>query len=527
MAVATPIILSDGKPVEGKYELHYLEVSNEVNRIPCATLKILDGNPARGGFQAGASTDFALGQPIEIVMRIERSRQQSGRPLFKGIVTSQAIEADKDNTILTVELKHSAFRLTRGRKNRIFGGASPVTDLEIFRSVLQGYKGLKLSAKAAKPQPEVEHEKMVQYHATDWDFLMMRAEAIGRLAVVEKDNINLLEIGPESSKVLKLQYGIDDIYELQMEADSEEQFETIRAVSWDSGKGMPKEKTVTQRPSTQQDTRMYDGTGARVEILQNGGSPKQENQSWAEAVLAKRHAARLRGRIQLPGRSDISLGQTLELEGFGGYYDGKAQVTGIKHTLSINGWDTDLQLGLSDRWFHQKEDIMAPPAGGLLPGIHGLHIGTVETYEKDPQDQYRVKVKLPLPYPAENEKDGYIWARLASFYAGAGHGAFFFPEPGDEVVVGFLNDDPRHAVILGSLYSKKQPPTNPFNVLHDKNQNTKKGIIINHKDPQKALRIIFHDEEGSYSIQIQDGHGNEIVLNQEGITLTGNTIDFQ
>ncbi|WP_459613983.1 phage baseplate assembly protein V [Dickeya oryzae] len=55
------------------------------------------------------------------------------------------------------------------------------------------------------------------------------------------------------------------------------------------------------------------------------------------------------------------------------------------------------------------------------------------------------------------ENDG-LWARLASYYASSGIGAQFMPEVGDEVILGYFNNNPSDPVILGSLYSSKNPP---------------------------------------------------------------------
>ena len=42
--------------------------------------------------------------------------------------------------------------------------------------------------------------------------------------------------------------------------------------------------------------------------------------------------------------------------------------------------------------------------------------------------------------------------------AGKQRGQVFWPEPGDEVVVGFLNGDPRQAILLGALHGKTNAP---------------------------------------------------------------------
>jgi len=49
--------------------------------------------------------------------------------------------------------------------------------------------------------------------------------------------------------------------------------------------------------------------------------------------------------------------------------------------------------------------------------------------------------------------DDGIWARISTLDAGKQRGTFFRPEIGDEVIVGFLNDDPRYPVVLGMVNS--------------------------------------------------------------------------
>ena len=71
------------------------------------------------------------------------------------------------------------------------------------------------------------------------------------------------------------------------------------------------------------------------------------------------------------------------------------------------------------------------------------------TSNEDPDGEHRVRVKLPL---VNNADDG-VWARVASLDAGNDRGFFFRPEIGDEVVVGFFDDDPRRPVMLGMLHS--------------------------------------------------------------------------
>lgn len=80
-----------------------------------------------------------------------------------------------------------------------------------------------------------------------------------------------------------------------------------------------------------------------------------------------------------------------------------------------------------------------------------LFLATVVSV-KDDQNRNRVQVRL---YNANgvDDQDGPVWARVAVPFAGGNRGAFFIPDVGDEVVVAFLGADPRHPIVLGSLWN--------------------------------------------------------------------------
>ncbi|MBL4648039.1 MAG: hypothetical protein JKY13_03685 [Gammaproteobacteria bacterium] len=132
--------------------------------------------------------------------------------------------------------------------------------------------------------------------------------------------------------------------------------------------------------------------------------------------------------------------------------------------------------------------IASKAAAGLLPAVSGLQVGVVDKFVEDKKGGFfRVKVKLL----SLGEKKNVIWARLGTFYASKEAGAFFIPEMGDEVIVGFFNDDPRQAVVLGSMYNPKNKP--PEKMTKD---NTKKGIIFD----KKKAKILFDNKKDKENI---------------------------
>jgi uncharacterized protein involved in type VI secretion and phage assembly len=128
--------------------------------------------------------------------------------------------------------------------------------------------------------------------------------------------------------------------------------------------------------------------------------------------------------------------------------------------------------------------------------------------------------------PIINTKEQGIWARIATLDAGENRGSFFRPEIGDEVIIGFINDDPNDAVVLGMLHSSGKPAP-----IVAKDDNHEKGFVTRSK-----MKMLFNDDKISYTletpagkklildedakvIKIEDEHANVITLKKEGITM--------
>jgi uncharacterized protein involved in type VI secretion and phage assembly len=233
-----------------------------------------------------------------------------------------------------------------------------------------------------------------------------------------------------------------------------------------------------------------------------------------------------RGRLGVQGFAGVKLLDPMEIAGLGKRFNGTAPITGFRHRVDGSGWRTDVQFGLPPEGFSRTEDILDAPAAGLLPAVRGLQIGVVAGFEEDPDKELRVKVILP----AVDAKKGVVWARMASPEAGKGRGYYFRPEPKDEVVVGFLNDDPRHPVILGSLFGSTNAPADAMGAPSDKNEQkgivTRGGTTIGFIDKDKASvfietasknKLLLDDD--AETICLSDQHGNSITLSKDGIEL--------
>jgi uncharacterized protein involved in type VI secretion and phage assembly len=92
----------------------------------------------------------------------------------------------------------------------------------------------------------------------------------------------------------------------------------------------------------------------------------------------------------------------------------------------------------------------APQPAGLVNGV----AVAVVTDNRDPNGRGRVKVRFPW---YEKPSESY-WARIAVPAAGKQQGAYFVPAIGEEVLVAFERGDLRFPVVIGALWSGKDPP---------------------------------------------------------------------
>ncbi len=517
----TTTILSQGKALDPEYELLSIDTSKEVNRIPDATLTLIDGDAAGGTFPISDTKSFEPGTEIEIKLRYDDDPDNT---LFKGLVVRHSVELGDGGSVLTVEMQDKAVKLTQPRKSFVYRDLS---DDAIIGKVVQA-AGLKKGT-IDKTQPK--HPEIVQYYCSDWDFVLSRADVQGLVVVADDGEISAKKVALSGAVKYTFEYGISSIVNFEIEIDAGSQQEKIESLAWD-----PKQQKLTQ-PAQAKAFKLSQGNLDGGKLAKTLGfdsgtlshpvpvDPK-ELQAWADARMARNRLAMIRGRLAVPGLPDIKPLDIVEIKKLGARFNGKSLVTGVRHRVSKQGWQTDLQFGLSPDGYCARENIVDFAAAGLLPGVHGLQIGVVDTFEADPDKEFRAKVILP----GIDEKTGSVWARLAMPDAGKERGFFFRPEAGDEVAVGFLNNDPRQPVVLGSLYSSKNAPFSEIEAPSEKNLQkaivTRQGTTIGFSDDDKASvyietpsknRIEFSDD--SEMVEISDQHGNSITMDKNGIKL--------
>ncbi len=523
MAIVTATIKNGTEEMKGTYELLSIDVSKEFNKVPTAELRLVDGNIPTNEFNILDDVFFDLGEKIEIALRYEGKSAQN-TTVFIGLVVNKSLELNKFGTVLTIALSDEAIRMTTVRKNEVYRDKkdSVIIEKHIEQNGLKG----------TMDDTKVTHAQMIQYYTTDWDFMVSRAEANGQLVMASNGEIAVFQpaiqdFSTQANPILQLELGKDEIYDFDLKINGSNQYHQVNAVAWDST-----QQALTD-PAKGEDYKIVQGNhdiakiatvmGAKETTLINPAAmDTKELKAWSTAKILKSRLSFFRGWFKIPGIPNVLVGDTIAIKGMGDTFAGKNIISGVRHEVTPEGWITHLQIGMDSCWFSAQPNVMDTKAAGLLPGVNGLQIGIVQAYKEDPSHQSRVQVVIP----ALGQGKDTLWARLATIDAGAARGVFFRPEPGDEVIIGFLNDDPRQAIILGATHSSVNKVPIPFN-----KENSQKGIFTKLKyqllfDEEKEVITLSTSEKNQIAIdekqnmiKMSDANGNQVELSKNGVMI--------
>ncbi|WP_017326310.1 type VI secretion system tip protein VgrG [Synechococcus sp. PCC 7336] len=515
--VVTFKLLSDGTDITNQYDSISLSVTREVNRIPMARVVLRDGDASEEGFAASDGPDLIPGKELEIAVGFD----SNDRSIFKGIIVKHALKVGANgDSVLRLTCQDVATQMTVGRHNRYFVEG---TDSEAIEEIIGSYSDLSADVEATA----ATHAEIVQFYATDWDFVLSRAEMNGQIVLLEDGTAKVKAPATSGDPLITLTYGAN-LLEFEAEMDARSQLGAVKATAWSYTDGALLEAEGAE-PSVNAQGNLSGSDLAAVaapetlELRHSGFVDQPELQAWADAQLLKSRLAKIQGRVTTRGYPDAKPDALVQLEGMGGRFNGLAYVSGVRHELNGGTWITHLQLGCSPQWFYREPHLLAQPAAGLLPGVNGLQIGVVVQLQDDPNGEDRVLVKIPT---LDNEAEG-IWARVATLDAGANRGSFFRPEIGDEVVLGFLNDDPRDPIVLGMLNSSAKPaPVQASDDNHEKGIFTRSEMKLTFNDDTQVItietpsgnKITISDEDKG--ITLEDQNGNTIVTGDSGITMS-------
>lgn len=511
----TKTILVNGTAVAASYKVVSVRVIHAAHKIPEAEILLLDGDAAAETFEASNGADFMPGVSIEIKAGYHGEEET----IFKGMIVKQGVKILQGrSSVLQITAKHEIFKTSLTRKNSSF---KEQKDSEVIESLLTGTKEVEATS--------ITHKHLLQPFCTDWDFINLRAEANGLFVLPKHDTILIKKPVLDAEAVLSLYYG-SSILEFEAEMDARSCYSEIKVSGWNIADQEIVEATASnewngKEPGNFTANDAADAVGnSEAALFWQGDTSSDHLDVVAKALMIRHHLGKIRGRAQCIGFATIWPGDIVELNGVGDRYNGKAFVTAVQHSITEGKWDTDIQFGWQHKpYANRYTDICAKPALGYMPGISGLQIGIVKKLAEDPLSEFRVLVQLPT----QGGADEAIWARVATLDAGKERGSYFRPEIDDEVIVGFIDDNPLHAVIIGAVHSSKNAsPVTPADDNHIKGFYSREKMKWQFDDEKKEFVfdtpagnkiLVSEDQKG---ITLEDQNGNKIVMNDSGIEIT-------
>jgi hypothetical protein len=405
--------------------------------------------------------------------------------------------------------------MTLGKKSELY---EKKKDSEIMTTLLTSAGVTKKVAATT-----LKHDVIARHNCSDWDFLLNRAKANGMVVFNSLGVVDVKVPKIMGSEKVSVTYG-KDIKTFRGDLDAGSQLQQVEGINYD----IYNEKVVKQTGKDPKFDKPGNITGlvlgkvvAAKKVSVNVPVPvlSQELKGLADAALMASRLKRMVGEMSFRGITDVKLGELVKLNGFGKLFNGLVYITEVEHRLENGQFITKAAFGLKPSLFQSNNQSEL----NLLPPMAGLHVGIVKKLDADPGKKNRIQVMIPSLKSTGNG----VWAMLGHFHAGKNSGSFFVPELNSEVIVGFINDDPRFPVVLGALYSKKNTTKEKFtkdNFI--KSIVTKGGSRLEFDDKDKTFKVITPKKnmifisDKAKGVKIEDQNKNVITTNDKGVTIT-------
>ncbi|MGJ0625055.1 phage baseplate assembly protein V [Xenorhabdus bovienii] len=493
-------IIADGKTLSLLAAVD-VDTCYRVNSIPSATLKLsVPDRPLSSFSQTDVQTELAHCQAGK-TLRLELTNGGKKSVLFNGLITRKTVKIKNKQLLLTLVVRHRLQLMVDTQHSQLFKANSEKNIL----NTLLNQAGIKAYFERIAALDQ-KHEQMVQFRCSDWHFLLCRLSATGVWLLPTMEGVQLAPpetLKSNASHTLKSRG--DEKKDIVVK-DASWQFDnhlnpaSLKVSGWDISKQQVLSgghySSVAVGKAALSPDRLASLNKESWDIRYSSPLTSQESGYLAQGLLLNQRISGVTGEFLLKGDGRYQLGDNIQLTGFGSQLDGTASITAVRHRFNRRiDWETTVNIGLQQEYLP------------MLPDAPELHIATVAKYQQDSAALNRIPIILPVL----NRPNEFLWARLGKPYASHESGFCFYPEPGDEVIIGFFENDPRYPVILGAMHNPKNKAP-----LEPSQDNQEKVLVVKKGETQQQLLINGKEK----IIQINAGE-NQITLQQDkDISLT-------
>ena len=445
--------------------------------------------------------------------------------LMVGEVTSIETEYDRLGSRAVVRGYDALHRLSAGTKSRTFENT---TYSDIVSKIA---REAGLTADVDMTTGTLDH--VIQPNVSDLHFIYYLAGRCGYTVSVKKTTLSFKKparastapaLGEvETTNPLQLVWG-RRLLEFRARISAVGQVDEVKVRGWDPKTqaaiiGQSRAGTNTAQVSTSVQTLTKTSKGKTFTITNQPMATQSHADKLAAAVAEQIGSAAYEATALVVGSPQLKSGVAVSIAKVDPDLEGKWVITAARHEFGNGPYRTFLEFsGRQDR-------SILGLAGGAgsgeslrteFPGV----VTAVVTDIQDPDKLGRAKVK----YEWLGEKMVSFWARVARPSAGKDYGHLWFPDVDEEVLVAFEHGDVNFPVVIGSMWSKKNPA--PAAVLKE----IENGQFKVHGFASRAgHKILIYDQKDPNGISIRTAKDKVKIVLDEGketldLTLDGKTL---
>jgi phage protein D/phage baseplate assembly protein gpV len=469
----------------------------------------------------------------KLTVKATIATSSSPTTLIEAEITALELEFDTGGTFTVIRGYDPAHRLFRDRRT--------VSFVQMTASDIATQVAKKAGLKVGKVDSTSTVFPFVsQAGQTDWEILTQLARDAGMDLTVRNGSFSFGTPATAGSPAV-LKFG-EELVRFRSVLTSAQQVGEVEVRGWNVAEktalvGTAPAKTSTVDLPTVKPTDMASAFGNPRYVSTDVPYRTQNEVDQAAKALAEEKAsafAEFEGVAR--GNPDLRAGRKVSLEGLGAPFEGTYTITSAKHrfdpttgyttSITVTGKQDRSLLGLASGGSRSRQT----PAGVVIGQVTDVH---------DPDKMGRVKIKYP--WLSADYVSG--WARVVCQGAGKDRGWIALPEVGDEVLVGFEQQDFDRPVVFGGLYNGIDTmPTGPNDLIDGGSGAINRRSLVS----RKGHRIDLLDQDGSKEgvrIATQDekflifldktnttitvhADGKVLIEGSQGITLDAKTSDL-
>jgi type VI secretion system secreted protein VgrG len=458
--------------------------------------------------------DF-IGEKIEIAVKIKKPVESNIQNEFYGIITEISLNRRNRGNKEILIRGHSLTILLDGMPNcRSYTNKT----LKELVSEIQGKISQNDLTINCTPVFTDEIPYIVQYKESNYQFLNRIADKYGEWCYYDGKELNFGRFKKSGKVDLPIDKNLSDFdFSLKIENLNYKSF------TYD----YLKNRTYSQENKSFQ-VNDLDPYGDHA-LTQSENVFKQENTFYSPGYFKDekdfkdqteiRKAEKTKDLIVANGVSDnpyINVGTVINITGESKNEEdfGEFIIISINHSIDVTA--------------NYVNHFTAIPAQAKVPPLNGNITFPVSEIQpavvKDNNDPDKLgRVKVQLFWQQNNNETP--WIRVIQPYGGKlgggeQHGFYFIPEIGDEVMIGFENDNPDKPFVIGNVYHKNSKPDHWHHAKNNtKSIRTKSGnqIIFNDDNGKEEIRILNKDDGSpTNEISLSMNNKGKITIKTEG-----------